>query len=174
MKHLRYILLLTILLLSYTSNAFSQNYGQEAAAQYYDPGYYGNNFNDTWNNNNGELVSQDIYQTSMEHDYSPDGTYPDIRCFFHAEIVKDPHTGLVQNVVIDPITADPMQCTAVDSWGRLSTRKLTLFNHVNYFNVAGTSVQVFWNCLINKLFLYADGRPPRNPPPTSVSKTAMY
>lgn len=87
-----------------------------------------------------------------------EGSYIRTKYNYHAEVFWDAETNEAIDAIIDPITAEPMQATYIDAYGRTVTRNLTLFLPINNWMPLGPgNVRIYWSCLVVGRYIRSDG-----------------
>ncbi len=85
-------------------------------------------------------------------------SYVPIKWHYRAKVSYYGRSGVVFNVLIDPITADPMVSSFIDSYNRSGARSLTLFGHYNTWTpLTSTSVRINWSCIVHAKYACIDG-----------------
>ncbi len=119
-----------------------------------------------------QVINQEI-QTSWEEDYSSSMGYIKTTYYYRAQITRDESTGEILGVVIDPVTAQPMNAMYQDRYSRWVTRKLTLYGQYNYYTyLTVTSISVFWYCDVIGIYTISPSSPFTRQ--WSVSKTGIF
>lgn len=116
-------------------------------------------FRTTCGGGGGGSGQESSTSTLMQEDEADevDSYLPLVRYTYHCFVYRV--EGVVTNVLISNITADPIISFGTNASGRITTRVLTLFNHWNIWTNLGTSALIEWNCDILGRYTYSDGTP---------------
>ncbi|MVT09502.1 hypothetical protein [Chitinophaga tropicalis] len=112
-------------------------------------GYYG----EEWDSYSSISDPDPTFDSDLSGAY-----YVPIKYHYNAQVIRVKDTREIINVVVDPITAEPMQATYTDRYGRIVTRYLTLFDHFTSFALLNSiTVEINWSCAIYAQYGFIGG-----------------
>ncbi len=116
-----------------------------------------------------DIVTTSDMSSTVEVNDDTDGAAPKIRFQYNSNIIRT--NGLVTSVVVYPTTiANPFE-VYIDTYGRNTTRTLTVFGNYQTGTPLGFTALCFWSCFVYGRWVYTDGSPehPRTWPNTHSS-----
>ena len=84
-----------------------------------------------------------------------------IKYNYHSVVLRMRSSKEIFSVQVFPVTADPLVAKYTDVYGRIVTRRITLYNQQNSHEfLSPYTVKVNWSCAVIGVYTYSDGRSP--------------